>query len=113
MMDVKVVVDEVMHLYEQYGKEDYIGEPISQLEHMCQCAQLAEENGADEETIIAAFLHDIGHLCQLQFPNESLNYMDKFGIVDHEKLGGAFLRNNGFSESVAKMVENHVLAKDT
>jgi 2-amino-1-hydroxyethylphosphonate dioxygenase (glycine-forming) len=105
MMDVKVVVDEVMHLYEQYGKEDYIGEPISQLEHMCQCAQLAEENGADEETIIAAFLHDIGHLCQLQFPNESLNYMDK--------LGGAFLRNNGFSESVAKMVENHVLAKDT
>ncbi len=29
----------IIDLYRQYGDEDYIGEPVSQVEHMCQCAQ--------------------------------------------------------------------------
>lgn len=30
----KQIVDEIFALYEQYGGDDYIGEPVSQLEHM-------------------------------------------------------------------------------
>ena len=45
-IDITNAVNEVMYLYEKYGKKDYIGEPVSQIEHMCQCAQLAEANGA-------------------------------------------------------------------
>jgi len=35
----------IISLYEQFGKEDYIGENVSQIEHMCQSAQLAIDQG--------------------------------------------------------------------
>mgnify|MGYP003449482420 CR=1 FL=1 len=57
-------VNEIFGLYQKYGDEDYIGEPVSQVEHMCQAAQLAEAEGYPEEVVLAAFFHDIGHLCE-------------------------------------------------
>jgi len=104
----KAAVDEIFYLYDQYGAADYIGEPISQIEHMCQAAQLAENEGYDEEVVLAAFFHDIGHLCEHIFKTES---MGGYGTVDHEGLGGKYLREKGFSEKIAKLVESHVAAK--
>lgn len=101
-------VDEVFSLYEQYGSDDYIGEPVSQIEHMCQAAQLAEAEGYDDEVILAAFFHDIGHLCEHIF---NVKHMDGYGIADHESLGGQYLREKGFSEKIARLVESHVPAK--
>jgi predicted HD phosphohydrolase len=46
---------EIIGLYRNYGNEDYIGEPVSQIEHMCQCALLAEAEGYNEDIIMAAF----------------------------------------------------------
>ena len=100
----------IIGLYRQYGHEDYIGEPVSQLEHMCQCAELAKLQGYGEEVIVAAFLHDIGHLCAHMMPQE-VAQMGGYGVVDHEKLGGDFLRRHGFPERVARLVESHVEAK--
>ena len=37
------IADEILMLCKMYGNQDYIGEPVSQIEHMCQCAQLAEK----------------------------------------------------------------------
>lgn len=105
---IRETVDIIFSLYEEHGQEDYIGEPVSQLEHMCQAAELAEMEGYDEEVILAAFFHDIGHLC-LQVTGK--NSMDGLGIVDHEKIGADFLRNWGFSEKIARLVESHVGAK--
>ncbi|MDB5152069.1 MAG: hypothetical protein JWR54_820 [Mucilaginibacter sp.] len=102
------IVDEVFALYEKHGDEDYIGEPVSQLEHMSQASALAEEEGFDDEVILAAFFHDIGHLCAEEGNTES---MDGFGNVDHEKLGADYLRERGFSERLAALVESHVIAK--
>ena len=102
------IVNEVFALYERHGDEDYIGEPVSQLEHMSQAAVLAEEEGFDDEVILAAFFHDIGHLCAEDSEAES---MDGFGNVDHEKLGADYLRERGFSEGLANLVESHVIAK--
>ncbi len=110
-MQIEQTVDEVISLYKNFGHEDYIGEPVSQIEHMCQCAQLAEASGADEEVILAAFFHDIGHLCEFAFPEKKLQHMDGVGIVDHEKLGYTYLRSKGFSEKIAKLVQSHVEAK--
>ena len=59
--EVIQIVDEIMGLYTSYGNEDYIGEPVSQIEHMCQCAQLAKKEKYDDEVILAAFFHAIGH----------------------------------------------------
>jgi phosphonate degradation associated HDIG domain protein len=105
------IVEEIINLYVEHGSAEYIGEPISQLEHMCQCAELAEQNGADEATILAAFLHDIGHLYEFASADVGISHMDEYGLVDHEQLGARYLRHRGFSEDIAKMVESHVKAK--
>lgn len=99
------VVAEVFALYELHGDEDYIGEPVSQLEHMSQAAALAQQEGYDDEVILAAFFHDIGHLCA------SSESMDGMGNVDHEKLGAEYLIARGFSERLANLVNGHVIAK--
>ena len=93
-------------MYRQYGTDDYIGEPVSQIEHMSQAAQLALDEGYDDEVVLAAFFHDIGHFCV----NDAKN-MDGYGVVSHERVGADYLRRAGFSERLAKLVEYHVQAK--
>ncbi|MBS1665595.1 MAG: HD domain-containing protein [Bacteroidetes bacterium] len=102
------ITDEIMDLYKGYGGAEYAGEKVSQLEHMVQAAQLAEEQGYDEEVVLAAFLHDIGHITEAA---NGENEMDGFGIVDHEALGAEFLRDKGFSKKIVRLVESHVEAK--
>lgn len=109
------ITNEIMHLYAGYGGAEYAGEKVSQLEHMVQAAQLAEEQGYDEEVVLAAFLHDIGHIAEAASnDNDTISgphRMDAFGIVDHESLGAEFLREKGFSKKIARLVESHVEAK--
>lgn len=106
MTEVERVVDEVFGLYQRFGAADYIGEPVSQLEHMSQAAQCALAEGFDDEVVLAAFFHDIGHIC-----GESEAQMGGFGIVSHERLGADYLRRAGFGERLARLVEYHVQAK--
>ncbi|EJM68488.1 phosphonate degradation operons associated HDIG domain protein [Pseudomonas sp. GM50] len=100
------VIAEVFGLYERFGDNDYIGEPVSQIEHMSQAAGLAMAEGFDDEVVLAAFFHDIGHLCA-----EGAENMGGFGVVSHERLGAEYLRRAGFSERLARLVEYHVQAK--
>jgi phosphonate degradation associated HDIG domain protein len=102
------IADQVFALYEQHGDEDYIGEPVSQLEHMSQAAALAEAEGYNDEVILAAFFHDIGHLCAA---GAEVGSMDGMGNVDHEKLGADYLLDLGFSKRMATLVQSHVVAK--
>jgi len=102
------VVEEIFRLYEKFGASDYIGEPVSQLEHMCQAAQLAEQEGYADDIVLAAFFHDLGHLCSF---SEPVQQMDGYGAANHEKIAGDFLRSRGFSEKIASLVEGHVAAK--
>lgn len=53
---------EIIHLFETRASSQYGFEAVSQLEHALQCAQLAEQAGETDETIVAALLHDVGHL---------------------------------------------------
>lgn len=102
------IVDEIFDLYSRFGDADYIGEPVSQIEHMSQSAQLAINEGFDNEVVLAAFFHDIGHICVMN--NES-STMGGYGVKRHEQIGADYLRECGFPERVAKLVENHVQAK--
>jgi len=104
----QTIVAELFDLYQTRGHADYIGEPVSQLEHMWQAAALAEAAGADDEVVLAAFFHDLGHLCAV---DADLPSMDGFGAINHEKLGADYLRARGFSARVARLVESHVQAK--
>lgn len=97
-------VNELFALYQKHGDENY-GEGVTQLMHMVQCANLAIKEGCDDEMILAAFFHDIGHL--LEHDEE----MGSFGKKDHDKLGHDLLLQYGFSERVAKLVASHVATK--
>ncbi|CAK9891843.1 MULTISPECIES: phosphonate degradation HD-domain oxygenase [Pseudomonas] len=106
MRTAEQIVSEVFALYQQHGNEDYIGEPVSQLEHMSQAAQLALAEGYDDEVVLAAFFHDIGHIC-----GGAEGDMGGYGAVSHERVGANYLRRCGFSERLARLVEYHVEAK--
>lgn len=98
-------VNIIFKLYESLGHHEYIGEPVSILEHSMQTAYLAEKANCDEEVILAAFFHDIGHL----LCNE--HEMTELGNIQHEITGATYLLQNGFSEKIALLVKNHVQAK--
>lgn len=102
------IADEIIGLYREHGGAEYAGEKVTQLEHMVQAALLAEDQGYDEEIILAAFLHDIGHICVSE---QRDNEMDGFGILDHEEVGAGFLQGKGFSKKLIRLVESHVEAK--
>jgi 2-amino-1-hydroxyethylphosphonate dioxygenase (glycine-forming) len=102
------VTDQIMELYKGYGDNEYAGEKVTQLEHMAHAAQLAEEQGYDEEVILAAFLQDIGHISEAV---KGDNEMDGYGIRDQEELGAEFLKGKGFSKKIVRLVESHVEAK--
>lgn len=104
--NITPIVDEIFSLYEKYGAGEYAGEKVTQLQHMVQAGELAKNAGYDDEVILAAFLHDIGHILESEH-----DQMDGFGTVDHEKVGADFLRERGFNERLARLVENHVSAK--
>jgi predicted HD phosphohydrolase len=112
----------LIHLLNTKGQGDYIGEPISQLEHSLQAAHLAKSNHADEETIIAALLHDVGQFLPAQEVKSiahevqsmrSLNDSSDGGVgrVGHELIGEEYLRRLSFSEKVSSLVGSHVAAK--
>jgi len=99
------IIDSTFALYERHGSDDYIGESITQLEHMSQAAQLAMAEGFDDEVVLAAFFHDIGHLCGGDAS------MGGYGVVSHERIGAEYLRRCGFGERMARLVQYHVEAK--
>jgi 2-amino-1-hydroxyethylphosphonate dioxygenase (glycine-forming) len=105
---IESTIFEIFNLYEKFGTADYIGEPVSQIEHMSQSAQLAMREGCSDEVILAAFFHDIGHLCTSVAETRAMN---GYGIKSHEQIGSDYLRSKGFPENVARLVENHVQAK--
>ncbi|MEI8365440.1 MAG: HD domain-containing protein [Parachlamydiaceae bacterium] len=100
--------NEMLCLLEDATDKNYIGESVSQLAHALQCAQLAVESGADDETVLAALFHDIGHLCADADERAERN---TYGVMNHDMIGADFLRQCGMSEKVCQLVLGHVEAK--
>ncbi|MEC5144420.1 HD domain-containing protein [Chitinophaga sp. 212800010-3] len=98
------VTDKIFELYTRYGNEEY-GEQVTMLMHMMQSALIAEYTGFNDEMIIAAFLHDIGHFFEHESP------MGDLGNMAHDNLGSRFLLDCGFPERMARLVGSHVAAK--
>lgn len=136
------IVDAVFKVLIDGSKQDYIGEKISQLDHSLQAACSAQDASkysctrflsklmiinleADDETIIAALLHDIGQfatnadqkqmLCDASELDPVAVGMPKkqisVGVTGHERIGAQYLLNLGFSDKVCTLVESHVPVK--
>ncbi len=88
------------------GHAAYVGEPVSQLEHALQAAYHAEQRGADDALVVAALLHDIGHLLH-KLPEDAADH----GIdTRHEQIGQAWLKRYCGPE-VTEPIRLHVPAK--
>lgn len=74
---------------------------MTQLEHALQCAALARRERADDEVVLAALLHDVGHLATRAAETPG-------GHHGHE---GAGVLRPWVPERVAWLVEHHVVAK--
>jgi phosphonate degradation associated HDIG domain protein len=100
--------DEIALLFERKGNEAYLGEPLSQTEHALQAANLARIEGASAPLVVAALLHDIGHLLE----HHVLEDDSAARGVDarHEEAGASWLAC-AFGPEVAEPVRLHVAAK--
>lgn len=101
-----LVLDDIEPLFAAKGARMYAGEPVTQLQHALQSAQLAERSGADASLVVAALLHDLGHMVNDQGETPTLR-----GIDDrHEYVALPFLRDL-FDDAVLQPIRLHVDAK--
>lgn len=99
--------EHVIRLFEQRGQGRYGSEQVSQLQHALQCAVFAKRQGAGSAMIVAALLHDLGHIIDHQAMPES----DDQNLDDaHEQRAYLWIKSN-FGKSVADPVRLHVAAK--
>ncbi|MEO6921501.1 MAG: phosphonate degradation HD-domain oxygenase [Collimonas sp.] len=101
-----LTVPQICELFEQGGHEMYSGEPVNQLQHALQSATLAEQNGAQQELICAALLHDLGHLLNPQGETPSARGVDD----THQYFAIPYLRGL-FGPAVLEPIRLHVDAK--
>lgn len=101
-------VDEIVHLLSTRGQAQYGREAVSQLEHALQCAQLAEENNEPPELIVAALLHDLGHL--VVEPDDDVVQANQQRDDLHQFIALPFVRGV-FPDSVLEPIRLHVDAK--
>jgi gamma-butyrobetaine dioxygenase len=76
-------------------------EPVSALDHALQCAARARAARARDEVVLAALLHDVGHL---------VSDVEESPVTHHGHWAARFLRPF-VPGRVAWLVEHHVIAK--
>jgi len=98
--------DDVIELFKSRGQQAYFGEDVSVLEHSLQTASLALAEGATDQLITAALVHDVGHLVH-ELPEDIASQ----GIDGrHEVAGERWLRAR-FGQAITEPVRLHVDAK--
>jgi len=97
---------EILAIYQARGTPAYFGERVSMTAHALQAAHFAQAEQAAETLIVAALLHDIGHL--LEQPPDAIE--DWTLDARHEERGARWLANH-FAAAVAEPVRLHVAAK--
>ncbi|WP_428035341.1 phosphonate degradation HD-domain oxygenase [Amphritea sp.] len=95
------IYSKIEQIYNEMGHNHY-GEGVSQVEHAVQCARLAEEDGERADMVVAALLHDIGHLI------DEVNSVH--GNFRHDLVGAEFLSHD-FPPGVTEPIRLHASAK--
>ncbi len=102
----ETIVEVIADIFERRGTDEYLGEAVTMAEHMLQGARLAEQEGAPDELVAAALLHDIGH-----FTSEFGAYSpDDVEDKHHDEAGGELLEPF-FPPVIVECVRLHVAAK--
>ena len=100
-------IERITEIFNQRGSDQYGTEAVTQLQHALQSGQLAQESGAPESLVVAALLHDIGHI----FQDDALPLSCEENLDDkHEFVANAWLKEH-FGKVVADPIRLHVVAK--
>ncbi len=102
----EVALNHIEMLFGTLGLRTNRGEPVTQLEHALQSALLAREAGATDALVIAALLHDLGHLI-----NDQGKTPTERGIDDLHQYHGARVLHDLFGPEVREPIRLHVQAK--
>ena len=102
----ETIVPFLAEIFDRRGGEEYLGEPVTMAQHMLQGATMAEQQGLEEEIIVAALLHDIGH-----FTSEFGTYHPDDTEDRHHEDAGAEVLRAFFPSVVTDCVRYHVAAK--
>jgi phosphonate degradation associated HDIG domain protein len=100
------IVDFLGDIVARRGADSYLGEPVTIGQHMLQAAHLAEAEGAGDDLVAAALLHDIGHYTG-EFGED---YIEQ-GVDNHHDEAGAQVLERFFPPLVTECVRLHVAAK--
>ena len=100
------VAEEILRIFALHGAGAYFGERVSMREHALQAAHFARLEGAADALVLAALLHDIGHL--LEEPPEAIG--DWKADARHEQIGARWLAQH-FDAGICEPVRLHVPAK--
>ena len=100
------VVHEVAAIYAARGGGAYFGERVSMTEHGLQAAYFAQQCDAAPALIVAALLHDIGHLLEA-VPDDLSDWISD---AHHESVGARWLAQR-LRPEVSEPVRLHVAAK--
>jgi gamma-butyrobetaine dioxygenase len=102
----RLAADRLHDLFDGPGTADYLGEDVTQAQHMLQAAALAETDGASPELVIATLLHDVGHF------TGPLTGDDLMGGTDnrHSHVAADWLAR-WFGPAVTEPIRLHVAAK--
>jgi phosphonate degradation associated HDIG domain protein len=101
------IIEKIKCIFEERGSDQYGTEAVTQLQHALQSGQLAEESGAPESMVIAALIHDIGHI----FTASNLAESSEDNLDDqHELIANAWIKEH-FGPEVADPIRLHVIAK--
>jgi len=96
----------IADLFASEGAAGYLGEPVTQADHMLQAGMLAEQAGAPAPLIAAALLHDVGHFTGAVSGQDLMRGTDN----KHSDQGAAWLAQ-WFGPEVTEPVRLHVEAK--
>ena len=100
------IADEILAIFNRRGAGAYFGEDVSMTEHALQAAYFAQAAAAPPSLVLAALLHDIGHLIE-DVPDDLADWTSD---AHHEQIGGQWLARR-FRSEVSEPVRLHVPAK--
>lgn len=100
------IAEEVFAIFGRRGAGAYFGEHVSVTEHCLQAAYFARQESAPPPLVLAALLHDIGHLLE-DVPDDLADWTTD---GRHEEIGAGWLARR-FPADVSEPVRLHVPAK--
>ena len=100
------IADDIFALFESRGSDAYFGERVTVTDHCRQTAWCAQQENAPASLVVAALLHDIGHLLE-DIPADIEHWVSD---ARHEEVGAAWL-SRYFGAEVSDPVRLHVPAK--